>query len=219
MAYHDLSAAFSAQRKEGHTIAPLSRDPDENFPDDDPNKQRQLAGRLFNAMRNRINVLDGTIMKDANKQVILDANGEPRKSENNTIRRVCNEPNIRLEMVAWGPLLAIRGAQLGDFYALKWTWDHNFEYQYYDSFMDRYNSVLAAVTGSKKAVADLMETSWSCRLANTPEHELHRKGANRRDNDYKQELLAEATAKRKQDREVHEEEENQGTTKTTVGRV
>lgn len=104
--YFTLSAAFAAQRKDGHDIAPLSRDPDKNFPDNDPVKQKQLVGRLFEAMRNQIDIMDGTFKKDANKQVIRDANGMPVKRETNIIRRTREETNIRLEMLAWGLMVS-----------------------------------------------------------------------------------------------------------------
>lgn len=104
--YFTLSAAFAAQRKEGHDIAPLSQDPDKNFPDNDPVKQKQLVGRLFEAMRNQIDIMDGTFKKDANKQVIRDVNGMPVKRETNIIRRTREETNIRLEMLAWGLMVS-----------------------------------------------------------------------------------------------------------------
>lgn len=104
--YLTLSALFAAQRKEGHEIAPLSQDPDKNFPDNDPAKQQQLVGRLFEAMRNQIDILDGTVKKDANKQVIRDANGRPVMRDSGFARRMRDEPNIRLEMLAWGLLVS-----------------------------------------------------------------------------------------------------------------
>lgn len=104
--YVTLSALFAAQRKEGHEISPLSQDPNKNFPDNDPAKQKQLVGRLFEAMRNQIDILDGTVKKDANKQVIRDENGEPVRRDSGTARRMRDEPNIRLEMLAWGLLVS-----------------------------------------------------------------------------------------------------------------
>lgn len=41
--------------------------------------------------------------------------------------------------------LGIRDAQLGALYALKLTWDRNFQYEDYPSFMDRYNAVLESI--------------------------------------------------------------------------
>lgn len=104
--YNALSAVFAARRKEDHEIATLSQDPNKNFPDNDPVKQRQLVGRLFEAMRNQIDILDGTIKKDKDKQVIRDVNGEPVKRENATIRRTREETNIRLEMLSWGLMVS-----------------------------------------------------------------------------------------------------------------
>lgn len=105
--YFTLSTAFAAQRKEDHKIAPLSQDPDKNFPHNDPAKQRELVGRLFEAMRNQVGILDGTVKKDANKQVMSDANGEPVMRDNVIIRRVRDETNIRLELLAWGLLVSL----------------------------------------------------------------------------------------------------------------
>ncbi|KAL2285159.1 hypothetical protein FJTKL_08386 [Diaporthe vaccinii] len=228
--YLTLSALFAAQRKEGHEIAPLSQDPDKNFPDNDPAKQQQLVGRLFEAMRNQIDILDGTVKKDASKQVIRDANGRPVMRDSGFARRMRDEPNVRLEMLAWGLLLGIRDAQLGALYALEWTWNRNFEYQHFDSFMDRFNAVVESINVSilqtiykicllvlllthlrqvsKKAAADLMEPSWTCRLANAPEHEVQRKKGNMQGNKKKQTLLEEAAAKRKRDREMQEGQED-----------
>lgn len=122
--------------------------------------------------------------------------------------------------------LGIRDAQRGGLYALKWTWGRNFEYEHFDSFIDRFNAVLESINVSilwdiykscllvlllthpkqvsKKAAADLMEPSWACRLANAPEHEVQRKKGNMRGNKKKQALLEEAAAKRKRDREEQE---------------
>lgn len=61
---------------------------------------------------------------------------------------------------------------------------------------------------SKKAAADLMEPSWTCRLANAPEHEVQRKKGNMQGNKKKQTLLEEAAAKRKRDREMQEGQED-----------
>lgn len=105
--YLALKAAFAAQRKDDHAIAPLSQDPNKNFPDNDPVRQRQLVRGLFEAMRNQVDILDGTVKKDENKQVIRDANGEPVKRETGTIRRSRDEPNIHLEMLAWDFLVSL----------------------------------------------------------------------------------------------------------------
>lgn len=104
--YTALSAAFAARRKQDHEIASLSQDSNKNFPDNDPAKQRQLVGRLFEAMRNQIDILDGTVKKDKDKQVVRDLNGEPVMRMNATIRRTRDEPNIRLELLAWGLLVS-----------------------------------------------------------------------------------------------------------------
>lgn len=125
--------------------------------------------------------------------------------------------------------LGIRDAQRGGLYALKWTWGRNFEYEHFDSFIDRFNAVLESINVSilwatyksclvllltqpkqvsKKAAADLMEPSWACRLANAPEHEVQRKKGNMRGNKKKQTLLEEAAAKRKRDREEQEGQED-----------
>lgn len=104
--YHNLMDYFAAQRKDEHEIAPLSEDPDENFPDNDPAKQRELVGRLFEAMRNQTDIMDGTVKKDENKQVVRDANGEPVKRENAIIRRMREETNTRLELLAWTLLVS-----------------------------------------------------------------------------------------------------------------
>lgn len=126
--------------------------------------------------------------------------------------------------------LGIRDAQLGGLYALKWTWDRNFEYQHFDSFMDRFDAVVESINVSilqanykifllvlllthlkqvsKKAASDLMEPSWTCRLTNAPEHEVQRKKGNMRGNKKKQTLLEEAASKRKRDREMQEGQEN-----------
>lgn len=63
---------------------------------------------------------------------------------------------------------------------------------------------------SKKAVADLMEPSWICRLANAPDHEVQRKSRNARGNRNKQTLLEEAAAKRKRDSQEHEDQQEDG---------
>lgn len=104
--YTALSAAFAARRKQDHEIASLSQDSNKNFPNNDPAKQRQLVGRLFEAMRNQIDILDGTVKKDKDKQVVRDVNGEPVMRMNATIRRTRDEPNIRLELLAWGLLVS-----------------------------------------------------------------------------------------------------------------
>lgn len=128
--------------------------------------------------------------------------------------------------------LGIRDSQLGALYALKWTWDRNFQYEEYPSFMDRYNAVLESIKVSiirtvyqfcqkfplltfakqvsKKAVADLMEPSWVCRLANAPDYEVQRKNRNKEGNKKKQTLLEEANAKRKRDREEQEDHQEAG---------
>lgn len=104
--YFTLSTAFAARRKEDHKIAPLSEDPDKNFPHNDPAKQRELVRRLFDAMRNQIGILDGTVKKDANKQIMRDANGKPVIRENAVIQRMRDETNVRLELLAWGLLVS-----------------------------------------------------------------------------------------------------------------
>lgn len=63
---------------------------------------------------------------------------------------------------------------------------------------------------SKKAVVDLMEPSWVCRLANAPDHEVQRKNRNKEGNKKKQTLLEEANAKRKRDREEQEDHQEAG---------
>lgn len=105
--YCNLSAVFSAQRNAEHQIAQLSQDPNKNFPYKDPARQRQLVGLLFEAMRNQRDILDGTVKKDANKQIILDVNGEPVKRDSAVIRRMREETNIRLELLAWNLLVSL----------------------------------------------------------------------------------------------------------------
>lgn len=104
--YHNLMDYFAAQRQDEHEIAPLSEDPDKNFPDNDPAKQRQLVAGLFEAMRNQTDIMDGTVKKDVNKQVVRDANGEPVKRDNAIIRRMREESNTRLELLAWSLLVS-----------------------------------------------------------------------------------------------------------------
>lgn len=53
-----------------------------------------------------------------------------------------------------------------------------------------------------------MEPSWSCRLANAPDHEVKRKKDNARGNKNKQTLLEEGASKRKRDREEQEGQED-----------
>ncbi|KAK1779770.1 hypothetical protein QBC45DRAFT_464669 [Copromyces sp. CBS 386.78] len=85
-----------------------------------------------------------------------------------------------VEHVAWHLFRESRYAQNGD--AQVQPWCTGFYLREYDTWQERWDDMIALMTKSKAAVADLIITTYVKRFANDPCYELQRKEANDRNN-------------------------------------
>ncbi|KUI54529.1 hypothetical protein VP1G_01940 [Cytospora mali] len=175
-----LQHEYFNQRHNNHDYPPIpSHDPSQDFPQNDPARQKALVGQIFKAIRNKNGLLNGQAVRDDHGQAIFDASGKILRKPDANTKRIDELPDVKLELLCWSILIGIRDAHEGSLYATEWSWAYSFNYEPYETFMKRFEKVLELLEVSKRAVCDLLEASWMCRIANAPDWELERKRRNK----------------------------------------
>ncbi|KUI63507.1 hypothetical protein VM1G_10239 [Cytospora mali] len=173
-----LQQQYFTQRHDNHAQLP-SHNPSREFPQSDPARQKALVGQIFKAIRNKNGLLNGQAVRDDQGRVAFDTSGKILRKPDANTKRIDELPDVKLELLCWSILMGIRDAHEGSLYAAEWSWAYSFNHEPYETFMERFEKVLELLEVSKRAVCDLLEASWMCRIANAPNWELERKRRNK----------------------------------------
>ncbi|ROW01131.1 hypothetical protein VSDG_02835 [Cytospora chrysosperma] len=187
-----LQSQYFTQRRKNHELPQgPAHDPNEDFPTNVSPRQKVLVGQIFDAIRNKTGLLNGRPVRDDQGQLALDGSGNVLRKPDANTKRVDELADVKVEMLCWDILYGIKDAHEGSLYGTEWTWAHSFNYEPHETFMQRFEKVVDLLSVSKRAVCDLLEASWLCRIANAPSWELSRKRRNKDGNERKSDVYKE----------------------------
>lgn len=103
-----LQSQYFARRHKNHDLSldPEHR-PDENFPADDPARQKMLVGQIFLAIRKKTGLLNGQAVRDDQGEPSLDPSGNILRQPDANTRRVDGMSDVKVEMLSWDILVSI----------------------------------------------------------------------------------------------------------------